>query len=63
MNSKLSRKEALKLLGGGLAATALGIGFSAEEAEALSRIKTGVFPYQLADPRPAEPSRWLSCVH
>ena len=50
MNSKLTRKEALKLLGGGLAATALGVGFSAEEADALSQIKTGVFPYQLANP-------------
>ena len=30
VNSKLTRKEALKLLGGGLAATALGVGFSAE---------------------------------
>jgi hypothetical protein len=50
VNSKLTRKEALKLLGGGLAATALGVGFSAEEAEALSRIQTGVFPYRLANP-------------
>jgi hypothetical protein len=50
VNSKLTRKEALKLLGGGLAATALGVGFSAEEAEALSRIKPGVFPYRLANP-------------
>jgi hypothetical protein len=53
VNSKLTRKEALKLLGGGLAATALGVGFSAAEAEALSplsQIKTGVFPYQLANP-------------
>src|SRR5215204_3833332 len=53
VNSKLTRKEALKLLGGRLAATALGVGFSAhsaQEAEALSRIKTGVFPYQLANP-------------
>jgi hypothetical protein len=50
VNSKLTRKEALKLLGGGIAATALGVGFSAEEAEALSRIQTGVFPYRLANP-------------
>jgi hypothetical protein len=67
---KVTRKEALKLLGGGLAAAALGVGFcadgvgsattlgleftaeklAAESAEALSGIKTGVFPYPLADP-------------
>ena len=67
---KVTRKEALKMLGGGLAAAALGVGFcadgvgsattlgveftaeklAAESAEALSGIKTGVFPYPLADP-------------
>src|SRR5215203_1879878 len=41
---------ALPTLGSGFAATALGVGFSAEEAEALSRIKSGVFPYRLANP-------------
>ena len=50
VNSKQTRKEALKLLGGGLAATALGVGFSAQKAGALSQIKTGVFPYSLANP-------------
>ena len=67
---KVTRKEALKLLGGGLAAAALGTGFAADgggqtatalgveftaealtaEAEALGRIKTGVFPYPFANP-------------
>ncbi|HSK85865.1 MAG TPA: hypothetical protein VK902_21035, partial [Rubrobacter sp.] len=51
MNSKLTRKEALMLLGGGLSATALGVGFSAQEAEALSPITTGLFPYRLANPK------------
>jgi len=50
LNGRLTRKEALKLLGGGLAATALGIEFSVEQAEALGRIKTGVFPFRLANP-------------
>jgi hypothetical protein len=46
---KRTRKEALQLLGSGLAAMTLG-GLSIEEAEALSSIKTGVFPYRFANP-------------
>ncbi len=49
LNVKRTRKEALQLLGSGLAAMTLG-GLSVEEAEALSSIKTGVFPYRLANP-------------
>ena len=51
MNHELTRKEALKVMGGGsLAALGLAYGFSPREALALDTIKLGVQPFYNADP-------------
>jgi hypothetical protein len=51
MNHELTRKEALRAIGGGsLAALALAYGFSPTEAQALSTINLGVHPFYNADP-------------